>query len=1289
LTRLRARGAVALVASLALLLSSCSLFRGATSAAVRILSPAPDARVTDPTLLARIRAQGPGFRARIDGKDVTGAFRASGGLWTATLQLGRDFDYGLNTLTAEVGKALTDSHHVAAVSFRAFRRDDQRLAVDQAEPLSAPLALRARSTGEVVTHRVIVNGRLVAEHFREHDDGRGVDVHLTARHGLRFGPNEVTVEVEHADGALSRHTRTVTVDPTRPLADAGGDRVVPSGRAVALDASGTLVPKGKGKPSYSWQLVAKPEGSNPTIERTGERVTLRLDRPGEYRVRLTAALGPAAATDDVVVTAALEGGELGVPIQTIGEDGRIYVGDPTKPGNYTCGQPGGFIQLLVIDAVSLVPSGPGCKSYEMNGSDMAQLACDILGEAFGRTCPNAASDDDLIILTGKGVPHGGTGPLGNPLSLEHQALNLVLSRIGATTEGRGLRKVEQDGTLTRGLPTLYDGRWSVIGMRGMPTGSAWQNYLLAQASIPGAYPFGRRGSLNGYLRQMLVSSPVKQFVQPEYVPIDTNAGDPNDPFTNVIKVGDQSYTATIGGGKALGVHLVVLDPSNLSHVWDWTYLLRDSEGQPYADGLRQFSHAWDQVRDDNRNPEELVGPRLVIAQTFGKTSNQGLKPVADTNSWVNDQLPSWGKTREGSFPQSPGVQAPYAEYFAWCGGGATKLEDEHANCTPFPNDPAAFGAAATPTYGIGLMAGMAARTAVANFGRDGVEAMTVVGPTHPYTDGDVTVWVGEQANRLVGTLRRTKQSVWSVAVGSPTDAGGFDPTEFWKLAVGPAKPWPMDPDTPSPDQVALAEAHGAVVRKLWPGSAGCIDDDPATKPCDVRDFYPDFLATEAWKADKADLDDLLAQPYPGMSDAGKNALAHLVPVLKDELDQLDKVKGLFETYERLISTPSAEEEILADALLIGSKVKAQVLKDLEQYQERLESERVRVNAELPIADALHLGGYLLEAFHIPVVPGVLGLVASSYSLFSGLLGNEDEKTIPRASFDPNVIETTVADAAAQLRKSYARQWETFERLLRVIVSSPDKLQTAYLRATARPQDGGWFIGVGSAEEGALVKAMAIGIQRELFRAILPAVYEQWVIAPTFTHANTGPMDTSTAGPRDYFCGGYPFRSQGGQGDIDDPANVPDEAIHWVRFEQSDPRWEASLKPATPGDTFTRNHATGRALKSKANPMPLQRLWANYTVALGPPRITGQYAYVATRFEAKFGPGGLALEFLSGASPPSGLMAKLFREPTVRSDATDPDGLALRKDEFFGMPTWTMPKLMCGVPFPDGAKRFER
>jgi hypothetical protein len=1285
----RTRTAVAGVVAACLVAAACTSGGGnrgggqgaPAEAPVRILSPAQDARVIASSLEVRVRAGGPGFRARLDGKDVTGRFRAAdGGVRRATLRLGRDFELGTNTLTVEVGETLSSGHHAAVVTFRALRRDDRRLAADVVESTAAPGALRVRATHDVVAHRVWVNGRAVAERFAEHADGRGLDLHLTARHGLRQGANRVTVELEHPDGTVSRATRTVTIDTGKPLPDAGPDRVAAGGRPVPLDASGTLLPllpPGSRGASYTWTVVSGPEGANPTIDGTGKRATFRPDRPGEYRlrlsvavdapggnaaarlgghdVRLAAAQGTAAATDEAVVTVALGDAELGVPIQTINRDGGITIGDPGAPDpanrGYTC-QSESFLLLLVLDAKSLMPSGPGCRGYQLTATDMAQLACDVLGQAPGRQCPPGVDDDDLVILTGRGVPRGGVGPLGNPVSAEHQSLGLVLSGIGATTDGRGMRKVEQDGTLTRGLPALYDTRWSVIGMRGMPRGSAWQNYMRQQAPIPGYLGGdpGRRGSLNGYLRQMLVSSPVKQFVQPEYAAIDTDAGDPDDPFTNVIKVGDQTYTARIGGGKALGVHLVVLNADDLSHLWDWTYLLRDSEGRPYADGLHQFARAWDQVRDDlPKDPREKVEPRLVIAQTFGNTSNQGLAPVADTNWWVNDQLPGWGKT---------GERDGRPEYFAWCGGGVTKLKGW---CTTFPTDPTALGDFVGPTYGIGILAGMSARTAVANFGRGGTEAMTVVGPTRPYADADVFVKVGKQADRLVGTLRRTNQSVWHLAVGSPTDAGGFDPTEFWKLAVGPAQPWPLDPDTGGDRAAALAEAHGAVVRKLWPGSADCVDDDPTTGPCDVRDFYPDFLATEAWKADKADLDDLLAAPYASMTDAGKQALADLVPVLKGEFDALDRVRGLFAAYERLISSP--DDTILADALQLGAKVKAQAFKDLEQYQEQLERERARVNTEAPIGEVFHVAAAIFEVADVPFLGGGLALVASSYNLFSGIAGTqEEEQAIPRAPFDPDVIETTVADAASQLRKAYARQWETFERLLRVIVSSPDKLQTAYLRATATPKNGGWFIGIGSNEAGAIAKATAIGIQRELFRAIMPAAYEQWVVSPAFTQIgnNQRPADMTTAGPRNYSCGGPdPFRSYGSPGDVDDPSNVPDESIHWVRFEQSDPRNFPLHR--TPGDASKRNHATGRGLKAKANPI---RLTDSYVGEFDP-----EY-YVDTAGDT---------DKAAGSSPPGSLMAKLFRAPTARSDASDPDGLAMDKDEFFGMPTWTMPKLMCGVP----------
>jgi len=1231
---------------------------GAASArtSVEIVQPADGKVVTKAVVKAQVRVRGRDFHATVAGRDVTKRFGSPSkkGVRTATLRRGRDFGTGTERLTVRVGTPFGSSQKLAGVNFRALRRNDRRIKVLAREPNGhAPVLLRVRSTGRVAGIRLWVNGRRHTGKLPRHGDGRGFTVHVAPHHGLRFGRNRVTAQVEHADGVVSRSTRTVTMSRRWPLADAGRDRNTAVGRAVTLDGSRTRAPHKGAELSHRWRLVSAPKGSE-AIAGTKRRLRFTPDQPGRYTLRLTAtsrteASGRAAAavsaTDEAEVAVGPTTDPMGVPIQTIDHDGGIRVGTTTYPRS------GDWLHLLVLDSVTLQPTSVGNRTYDVG--DVNQFATD-----FDAVVADSANTDMLVVLTGQGSANGAeklpqdTFPHENFLALEK-----AFDVLGVTTDKRGSTYAT--------IGSFNVGNWSVISEPGTATGAAWQNYKVQHAGLPGfpAAPRslqgdpGQPGSLNGYLQKYIGTA--YQFISPEFVSIDTRAPGSTH-IQNVITVGEQRYTSNpTGGGRGMGVQMLVLDSSSLQPLGQGQYnwpSIRNPDGSlnvAQVDGLRQVLNGL--TEDPPGTPSARFSPPLVILQTFGDTSSSGVATLNDNAFWVNDTLPDWGRSGhydEGN--ENPG-------WFKWCGGSDATADMKGTTCEPFPNSPsglAALGDGATITAAIGRMAGMPARTAVANTGgtqfQPAAVAMSLVGSPHPYYDDDVTVQVGARGQRLVGTLRRTQQSQWRVAGAAPTDA--FDTSGFWETALGPKSQWPLAPGT----QPGTAEAHEDIVAYLWPSDAHqvkdvrqqyatYVDQDWDTYYSTLRGMTVDALRRSASDAEKAAFGQLKALMLGNGAPGGQGP---------GEFGMISQVKAGIANFEQIFTQANVNNAF--NVANIGDLVKNQALQDARGYQEQLEKETAELDAEAPVGDALYFAADLVELFpEGEALGGVLGMFASSWDLFSDVAGsNKDtDKGITRPPDYPRQIQTTVDQLGTQLKEQYDELNAVFDQLELLFVSDPGKLAQA---AANFNDQNRWNLNPGD-EKKNLQRTIAVSAQAALFSAVMPVAYDQWFIAPVFTSTgNEGPKNMQLAGPRDYFCddGANPFQEYPDKKNpSDDSYKVPDSSLHYVRFE---PTFTSSSGPR---DATKRNHLLGRGLKSKSYPMRLTvNLEEHATNWLYPDTVGG----------SDDGPN-------DGLSPPASLTDKLFAKPRAAGDAQDPSGLLMSKDEFFGLPNWTTPRLMCGLP----------
>ena len=135
----------------------------------------------------------------------------------------------------------------------------------------------------------------------------------------RAGVFEVTVEVEDRRGALASDRTTVTVQPrpnVRPVAAAGGDRVVAPGEAVVFDGTGSTDADGA-LIGWRWDLGDGTRASGPLV-------THRYGAPGRYTVRLTVEDGSGRPDSRGVDTAEVH--VNAPPVADAGPDRRVATG---------------------------------------------------------------------------------------------------------------------------------------------------------------------------------------------------------------------------------------------------------------------------------------------------------------------------------------------------------------------------------------------------------------------------------------------------------------------------------------------------------------------------------------------------------------------------------------------------------------------------------------------------------------------------------------------------------------------------------------------------------------------------------------------------------------------------------------------------------------------------------------------------------------------------------------------------------------------------------------------------
>ena len=538
---MRTRARTATVA-LALLAGLGATATGA-SADVRILSPDDGGLTTSRVVTAKVKtnARATGFQAYLRGRsfdEISVRFRSGPrGIRTARLRIGSDLVRGRNYLSVKTtlpgGRTETA---VAAFTVGRKRAGLLELSGVRNGVMRAPIGVRAVARGADTLHARL-NGRSVARLFDERRPGRWRAA-LAAQDGLHFGHNRLIVTAFDAEGgAYQRVQRTFRIRRNGPLVGAGSDRTTRSGARLRLDGRSTKASQRGAALRLRWRIVGRPRGSKARLSRASSaRPLLRGDVPGRYLVELRAserdrrgARAAGAATSDTVGVA-VQPNMLpkGVPVTTLTSTGSpaIQVGRSVYPN-------GGAVQMLILDRTTLAPAttSPN-RSYPGTDQGMSQLRSDATG----------LSDEQLAILSGSGSPAG----------LSSNGTNIlagVLTSFGATfAPGTG------------SAADLNAGQWSMVGIQGLPEGTADQFIgLQRDPSVPA-------GSMTGFFQ--IDNTGKFTFNWPAvFQTFDTQAPG-TTASQNVINIGSQNYTSAAlpaaPSGLEGGFHVLWLDAGSLA-----------------------------------------------------------------------------------------------------------------------------------------------------------------------------------------------------------------------------------------------------------------------------------------------------------------------------------------------------------------------------------------------------------------------------------------------------------------------------------------------------------------------------------------------------------------------------------------------------------------------------------------------------------------------------------------------------------------------------------------------------
>lgn len=1205
-----------------------------------ILSPKPGARVESRTIVVRVRVSGRTFEAYADGRDVTRRFRGRGPVRTARLVRGRHLPAGDTNVLVSAGRARSldaDQHH-----FTMVRRNRGALSVRivrERLPWAAP-SIVARTKRPLRGLRISLNGRRVEQNFDEAPDGRGVSGRPGGHLGLRHGLNTLRVYALQRNGVSARRVLRFRIDGRRAIASAGrdqvagvGDRIVLNGRASRAARARSRRASASQSPSSlqpSWRIVSAPPGSDAQLAQPDSlQPALVPDEPGTYLVRLSVAGADARSLDETEISVPAYDEPMGVPVQTITKDGGIQIGLPGGLGSKTYPRLGSWVQLLQLNPTTATPAVDSNsvpippRSFPSSDAGAAALLKAIEG-----------AKGNLLVLTGQALEARGLSSAG------YKSLGQAIEAMGGT--------VDTDGTTPNGSANLaVSGQWSVIGRTGLAPGGANQSFALSAAGVPGLLggDRGGAGSLNGYLQS--VTSAGLQFVSPENAALDTkfqaNVNAPPSATQNQIKVGDQVYASSPIPGGALAVQLLVLDGSGLNPLVNQTFeLYGPGGGSTNGGAIAQLNQT---LAGYARGQRPGASP-LVIMQDFGTHPVGGDFPASGSEDWVNDSLPETFKAFNWSGQGMIGADLAKG----WNSSGAGSVA---GNIGQLADSTEAHDIVAN--YRMPFYSQRAGRlTNRLSGGLTVVASANLYQRSEAFVKGQPDPVLSDADGRVTGVLRRNAQSQWGLSAPAPTaglsgtNQGGagaaFDTAELVETVMSAPSPWPCSDELPAPCPVAseIDPAMAYVAGKVFGAAVS-----------DVREQYDNKLID--WDSRGNTLDNVVypASGAPGFSKATFDAL---VGVLKGNAAQ---PTGEFERLANVDTAFTALEGVIAKSATIGtfniSSASSGVLTAVKQAKanRKLYEEQAEADVSSTIEDVLETVAYGLElslvldpveAPALEAVPAALGVVSSLIALGEDVYAFYDTSKPVKAKYvedDLSVIRDETQNLGNDFQARYTAIGDKLEHFREVIKTDPVKLARTDANIGAR-----WNID--QRDEYRIRQGIVVGAKTELYGALMPVAFRQWLVSPRATDIDPGAF--AFPANRSYNC----------------RKEVSEGSFGGKRVILVNPFGKS------PYSTMTRVYW---------NPFPSN---SNTGPAAGPFTVRALIAVdddLDLDREEDFNGLGENDTYVkgNGTKPRSSLTDPLFLPVGDGDSATEPRNLGLSKEEFFGQEGWVFKRLQCGIP----------
>ena len=308
---------------------------------------------------------------------------------------------------------------------------------------------------------------------------------------------------------------------------AGPDRAAVVGATVRIGTGPSRLPGGRGRATIRWRIVKRPRGSRArVIGPHGASPQFRASTNGHYVLGLTVRRAGRTFTDDVRVSVRPDDPPIGVSLRTLSDDPRGGIQIDGQPVPDTFDRSGIFVAVL-----------------ERDTRRIAQ---------YGTTPRDTAGLDKLI-----GIAKRFTGTHGY-IMIVSAARGIDPNRGGAASldrlaESMGARKftASEEANLRGG------GVFSIVGIPGSPSGSAWANVATPTTS----------GEITGYLQfnTTIGLAGLYDYVSPERPTFDTQALGAVQ-GSNGIKVGGKLYTAALPNAVSDGFQVLALDSYTLQPI---------------------------------------------------------------------------------------------------------------------------------------------------------------------------------------------------------------------------------------------------------------------------------------------------------------------------------------------------------------------------------------------------------------------------------------------------------------------------------------------------------------------------------------------------------------------------------------------------------------------------------------------------------------------------------------------------------------------------------------------------